>query len=201
MKLLVENISEVNVINESKSEGKEVFIEGIFMEIGKKNRNGRIYPRHVIEREVNRYNENYVKASRAMGELNHPTQYTEVNLERASHLITELRIDGDKVLGRAKILNTPVGQIVKTLLADGVKLGVSSRGFGSTSRQNGADYIKDDFHLTTIDIVSDPSVAAALVNSLYESTNYIFENGIIREKTKLDEDKVLNQLETFLKSL
>jgi len=97
MKLLVENISEVNVINEGKSDGKDVFIEGIFMEIGKKNRNGRIYPRHVIEREVNRYNEVYVKASRAMGELNHPTQYTEVNLERASHLITELRIEGDKV--------------------------------------------------------------------------------------------------------
>ena len=181
MKLITEQIdSDIQVITEAKQNGsKDFFIEGIFMMADSKNRNGRVYESKILKPAVEKYIQEQVKQGRAVGELNHPDGPT-INLDKVSHLITDLRFEGNNVIGKAKILNTPMGQIVKGLLEGGVKLGVSSRGMGSLEERNGSNYVKDDFHLATVDIVQDPSAPAAFVNGIMEGVEWIVENGIFK---------------------
>ena len=181
MKLILEQQdSDISVITEAKQNGKnEVFIEGIFMMADSKNRNGRIYESKVLQPAVQKYIEEQVKTGRAVGELNHPDGPT-INLDKVSHLITKLEWNGTNVIGKAKILDTPMGQIVKGLLEGGVKLGVSSRGMGSLEQRNGVNFVKDDFQLATIDIVQDPSAPSAFVNGIMEGVDWIWENGIFK---------------------
>lgn len=180
MKLITEQIdSGIHYITEAKQNGKtEVFIEGIFMMADAKNRNGRIYESKILQPAVEKYIEEQVKTGRAVGELNHPDGPT-INLDKVSHLITDLRFEGNNVIGKAKILETPMGQIVKGLLEGGVKLGVSSRGMGSLETRNGVNYVKNDFHLATVDIVQDPSAPSAFVNGIMEGVEWVYENGIL----------------------
>ena len=181
MKLILEQQdSDISVITEAKQNGKsDVFIEGIFMMADSKNRNGRIYESKVLQPAVDKYIEEQVKTGRAVGELNHPDGPT-INLDKVSHLITKLEWNGTNVIGKAKILDTPMGQIVKGLLEGGVKLGVSSRGMGSLEQRNGVNFVKDDFQLATIDIVQDPSAPSAFVNGIMEGVDWIWENGIFK---------------------
>jgi hypothetical protein len=181
MKLILERMdSDISVITEAKQNGtKDVFIEGVFMMADAQNRNGRIYESKILKPAVEKYIQEQVKSGRAVGELNHPDGPT-INLDKVSHLITDLRFEGNNVVGKAKILNTPMGQIVKGLLEGGVKLGVSSRGMGSLEQRNGTNYVKDDFHLATVDIVQDPSAPAAFVNGIMEGVEWIVENGIYK---------------------
>jgi hypothetical protein len=181
MKLILEQQdSDIQVITESKQNGKkDVFIEGIFMMADSKNRNGRIYESKILQPAVQKYIEEQVKSGRAVGELNHPEGPT-INLDKVSHLITKLEWNGTNVIGKAKILDTPMGQIVKGLLEGGVKLGVSSRGMGSLEQRNGVNYVKDDFQLATIDIVQDPSAPSAFVNGIMEGVEWIWENGVLK---------------------
>lgn len=180
MKLITEQIdSGIQYITEAKQNGKtDVFIEGIFMMADAKNRNGRIYESKILQPAVEKYIEEQVKTGRAVGELNHPDGPT-INLDKVSHLITDLRFEGNNVIGKAKILETPMGQIVKGLLEGGVKLGVSSRGMGSLEQRNGVNYVKNDFHLATVDIVQDPSAPSAFVNGIMEGVEWIYENGVL----------------------
>jgi hypothetical protein len=181
MKLITETLdSDIQVITEAKQNGsKDYFIEGVFMMADMPNRNKRVYESRVLQPAVEKYIESQVKTGRAVGELNHPDGPT-INLDKVSHLITDLRFEGANVVGKAKILNTPMGQIVKGLLEGGVKLGVSSRGMGSLVEKNGVNYVKDDFHLATVDIVQDPSAPAAFVNGIMEGVEWICENGIFK---------------------
>ena len=169
------------VIVESNESGKkDYFIEGIFMQSEIKNRNGRIYPKEVIQKEVKRYNKEFVEQDRAFGELGHPEGPT-INLDKVSHMITKLEEDGNNFVGRAKILSTPNGQIVKNLIDDGAKLGVSSRGLGSLESKGNAQYVKDDFQLATAgDIVADPSAPEAFVEGIMEGVEWIYENGRLK---------------------
>lgn len=172
--------SDIQVVTEAKQNGtKDYFIEGIFMMADAPNRNKRIYESNVLKPAVEKYIQEQVKTGRAVGELNHPDGPT-INLDKVSHLITDLRFEGTNVIGKAKILNTPMGQIVKGLLEGGVKLGVSSRGMGSLAEKNGINYVKDDFHLATVDIVQDPSAPAAFVNGIMEGVEWICENGVFK---------------------
>jgi hypothetical protein len=181
MKLITENIEEISVLIEESEGKKTLYIEGIFLQSEIKNRNGRVYPFNVLNREVTRYNEQYVQTGRALGELGHPDGPT-VNLDRVSHRIVELRSEGSNFYGKARILDTPMGKIAKSLLDEGVKLGVSSRGMGSLEERNGANYVRDDFMLATAaDIVADPSAPDAFVNGIMEGKEWIWENGILRE--------------------
>lgn len=179
MKLITEQIdSGIEVITEAKQNGtKDYFIEGIFMMADSQNRNGRIYESKILQPAVEKYIQEQVKTGRAVGELNHPDGPT-INLDKVSHLITDLRFEGTNVIGKAKILNTPMGQIVKGLLEGGVKLGVSSRGMGSLEVRNGSNYVKNDFHLATVDIVQDPSAPSAFVNGIMEGVDWICQNGV-----------------------
>ena len=181
MKLILERMdSDINVITESKQNGtKNTFIEGIFMMADSKNRNGRIYETKVLQPAVEKYIEEQVKTGRAVGELNHPEGPT-INLDKVSHLITDLRFEGTNVVGKAKILDTPMGQIVKGLLEGGVKLGVSSRGMGSLEPRDGINYVGGDFQLATVDIVQDPSAPSAFVNGIMEGVEWIWENGVFK---------------------
>jgi hypothetical protein len=181
MKLITETLeSDISVVTEAKQNGKkDVFIEGIFMMADSKNRNGRIYESKILQPAVERYVEEQVKQGRAVGELNHPEGPT-INLDKVSHLITKLEWNGTNVIGKAKILDTPMGQIVKGLLEGGVKLGVSSRGMGSLEQRNGVNFVKDDFQLATVDIVQDPSAPSAFVNGIMEGVEWIWENGIFK---------------------
>ena len=189
------------VIVEGKEDGKkDYFIEGIFMQSEIKNRNGRIYPKEVIQKEVKRYNKEFVEQDRAFGELGHPEGPT-INLDKVSHMITKLEEDGNNFVGRAKILSTPNGQIVKNLIDDGAKLGVSSRGLGSLESKGNAQYVKDDFQLATAgDIVADPSAPEAFVEGIMEGVEWVYESGILKAKD-LDQMQLemktarLNQLE------
>jgi hypothetical protein len=169
------------VIIESNEKGeKEYFIEGIFMQSEIKNRNGRVYPKEVMQKEVNRYRKEFVEKKRAFGELGHPEGPT-INLDKVSHLITTLEEDGNNYVGRAKILSTPNGQIVRNLIDDGAKLGVSSRGLGSLEEKGGAQYVKGDFQLATAgDIVADPSAPEAFVEGIMEGVEWVMENGILK---------------------
>jgi hypothetical protein len=182
MKLITETFEDVNVLVEESNGKKNLYIEGIFLQSDIKNRNGRVYPYDVLNREVERYNEQYVKSGRALGELGHPDGPT-VNLERVSHKITSLKAEGSNFIGRAQILSTPMGDIAKNLLDSGVKLGVSSRGMGSLEERNGANYVRDDFMLATAaDIVADPSAPDAFVNGIMEGKEWVWDNGILREQ-------------------
>ena len=181
MKLITESIEEIQILEEESNGRKSLYIEGVFLQGDIKNRNGRIYPFGVLEREVGRYTEQYVNAGRALGELGHPDGPT-VNLDRVSHKIVSLKAEGSNFVGKAQILNTPMGNIAKSLLESGVKLGVSSRGMGSIEEKNGANYVRDDFMLATAaDIVADPSAPDAFVNGIMEGKEWVWENGIIKE--------------------
>ncbi len=181
MKLITETIENVEVITEGKGADKKLYIEGVFLQSEIKNRNGRMYPFSVLEKEVNRYNEEYVKTSRALGELGHPDGPT-VNLDRVSHRITSLTAEGNNFIGRAQIMNTPMGNIAKALLEDGVKLGVSSRGMGSIDKREDCGVVMDDFMLATAaDIVADPSAPDAFVNGIMEGKEWAWDNGILKE--------------------
>jgi hypothetical protein len=192
MKLITEYTeSDVEMIVEEKDGKKNHLIEGVFAQADAKNRNGRIYPMAVMEKAVNRYVTDQVKQGRAVGELNHPDGPT-VNLDKVSHLIQDLQFEGKNVMGKALILDTPNGKIVKGLLEGGVKLGVSTRGMGSLEQRNGAMYVKNDFILNTVDIVQDPSAPAAFVNGIMEGVDWIWNNGII-------EARVIEKMETEIK--
>jgi hypothetical protein len=170
---------DIQVITEAKSNGEKNYaIEGVFAQAEGKNRNGRIYPKQVMENAVNKYVEDQVSKKRAVGELNHPDGPT-VNLDKVSHLITDLRFEGNDVIGKASILDTPMGRIVKGLLDGGVQLGVSTRGMGSLEQRENAMYVKDDFILNTIDIVQDPSAPGAFVNGIMEGVEWVWNNGVI----------------------
>ena len=182
VKLFSEAVEEVEFITEAKeSGGKNYKIRGIFMQADVKNRNGRVYPMEVLEKEVTKYNKNFIRENRAFGELGHPEGPT-VNLERVSHMITKLHPDGKNFIGEAKIMDTPMGQIVKNLMDEGGKLGVSSRGMGSLDSKNGANYVRDDFYLATAaDIVADPSAPNAFVEGIMEGKEWIWNNGALVE--------------------
>jgi hypothetical protein len=183
----------VRLITEATEAGsKEFFIEGVFMQSEVKNRNGRVYPEGILNKEVKRYNEEFVQKNRAMGELGHPEGPT-VNLERVSHLIKDLRIEGNDVIGKAKILDTPMGKIAKNLLGEGCMFGVSSRGMGSLQEKKGVNYVQDDFMLATVDIVADPSAPNAFVNGIMEGKQWIWENGIIKERQIEKYKKVIKE--------
>jgi len=181
MKLITEYVEqELDVICEAKKNGeKSYFIEGVFMQSNKKNRNGRIYEKKTMEKALEKYVTEQVKTGRAVGELNHPEGPT-VNLDKVSHKITDLHWQGNDVVGKASILKTPMGKIVEGLLDGGVKLGVSSRGMGSLVQKNGVSYVGDDFMLSTIDIVQDPSAPSAFVNGVMEGVDWVWDNGIIK---------------------
>ena len=184
MKLIREEIESAKVtITEGKDGRKRHFIEGVFLQGAIKNRNGRMYPTETLEREVAKYNENYVTKGRALGELGHPDGPT-INLDRVSHLITSLQREGNNFVGKARILDTPMGNIAKSLLDEGVKLGVSSRGLGSIREENGCKIVCDDFMLATAaDIVADPSAPDAFVNGIMEGKEWVYANGAIQEQT------------------
>jgi len=182
MKLITEEVSSAEYIVEQADNGKKNYkIRGIFMQADMKNRNGRIYPMETLQKEVNRYNKEFVEAKRAFGELGHPDGPT-VNLERVSHMITSLTPEGKNFIGEAKIMDTPYGKIVKNLIDEGAKLGVSSRGMGSLENKGGSNYVKSDFYLATAaDIVADPSAPEAFVQGIMEGKEWIWDNGVIRE--------------------
>ena len=215
VKLISEEVQDVEYITEEKEDGKKNYkIKGVFMQADIKNRNGRVYPMEILQKEVKRYNKQYINEKRAFGELGHPDGPT-VNLERASHMITGLYPDGKNFIGEAKILSTPMGNIVKNLMDEGAKLGVSSRGMGSLDQKNGANYVRDDFYLATAaDIVADPSAPNAFVEGIMEGKEWIWDNGtlveseIVRMKERINtrvrkkqasEDAL--ELATFLKML
>jgi hypothetical protein len=193
MKLIAEYTDhKIEVITErTERGGKNHFIEGIFMQSEQRNRNGRIYPKTVMEKAVDRYVTEQVKTGRAVGELNHPDGPS-INLDKVSHLIETLDWQGNDVVGKARILETPMGQIVKGLLDGGVRLGVSTRGMGSIEERNGVAFVKDDFILSTVDIVQDPSAPTAFVNGIMEGVEWVWNNGIIQPQ-------VIEKMETEIK--
>ena len=182
VKLFSEAVEEVQYITEAKENGgKNYKIKGIFLQADIKNRNGRVYPMEVLEKEVGRYNKKFINEKRAYGELGHPDGPT-VNLERVSHMVTELYPDGKNFIGEAKIMGTPMGEIVKNIMDEGGKLGVSSRGMGSLDQKNGANYVRDDFYLATAaDIVADPSAPNAFVEGIMEGKEWVWNNGALVE--------------------
>ena len=180
MRLITEHIHDVEYITEGK--GKELFIKGIFMQADIKNQNGRVYPHAVLQKEIKNFNNKYVKEGRALGELGHPAGPV-INLDRVSHIIKELTEDGSNFIGKAKVMDTPNGRIVKSFINEGVKLGVSSRGMGSVKlNREGVNEVQKDFVLSTVDIVADPSAPEAFVNGIMEGKEWVWENGIIKEK-------------------
>ena len=202
------------IVEENEQGKKDYYIQGVFMQSEIKNRNGRVYPKKVLQDEVARYTKDFIKQDRAFGELGHPQGPT-INLDRASHLITDLKEDGNNFVGKAKILSTPMGSIVKNLIDDGAKLGVSSRGLGTLEENGGAQYVKGDFQLATAaDIVADPSAPDAFVNGIMEGVEWIWENGILKaqkieqyknvissaKSSELEEAK-LNVWKDFIRSL
>ena len=214
MKLITETIEDVKLITEEKNGQKLLYIEGVFLQSELKNRNGRMYPFSVLDREVKRYNEEYIKSKRALGELGHPDGPT-INLDRVSQRITDLRAEGNNFIGKAQILDTPMGNIAKNLLGEGVQLGVSSRGMGSIQKSEDCNVVADDFMLTTAaDIVADPSAPDAFVNGIMEGKEWVWCNGILKEtevakyKGIMDasarqelEEKTLKVFEDFLGKL
>lgn len=216
MKLITEEIESVEFLVESRGGKKSMYIEGVFLQGNIKNRNGRMYPMETLRREVGRYNENHVARGRALGELGHPEGPT-VNLDRVSHKIISLRENGSNFIGKAKILNTPMGKIAASLVEEGVKLGVSSRGIGSLKMtREGVNIVGDDFMLATAaDIVADPSAPDAFVEGIMEGKDWVWDGSILREKyaqktyatintlvdqKKLDENK-LNLFNEFLQNI
>ena len=214
MKLITETIEDVRLLTEEKDGKKLLYIEGVFLQSELKNRNGRMYPFSVLEREVKRYNEEYVQSKRALGELGHPDGPT-INLDRVSHRITSLKAEGNNFIGKAQILDTPMGNIAKNLLGEGVQLGVSSRGMGSIQKVEDCNVVADDFMLTTAaDIVADPSAPDAFVNGIMEGKEWVWDNGLLKEKEiakyqrymdeatrRTMEEKTLKVFEHFLSNL
>tara|TARA_B100000902_G_scaffold231530_1_gene219575 strand:+ start:456 stop:1100 length:645 start_codon:yes stop_codon:yes gene_type:complete len=214
MKLITEQIEDVQILTEEKNGKKLLYIEGVFLQSELKNRNGRMYPFSVLEREVGRYNEEYIKSKRALGELGHPDGPT-INLDRVSHRITSLRSEGNNFVGKAQILDTPMGNIAKNLLGEGVQLGVSSRGMGSIQKSEDCNVVADDFMLTTAaDIVADPSAPDAFVNGIMEGKEWVWDNGLLKEREvakyqrymeganrRTMEEKTLKVFEHFLSNL
>ena len=198
MKLISEQLQDVEFIKEEKENGKKDYkIKGIFMQADIKNRNGRVYPMDVLEKEVKRYNEEYVDKKRAFGELGHPEGPT-VNLDKVSHMITKLEPDGKNFIGEAKVMSTPMGNIVKNIMDDGGKLAVSSRGMGSLEQKNGANYVKDDFYLATAaDIVADPSAPNAFVDGIMEGKEWVWNNGLLQEQEVAE---IKNEMERNIRS-
>ena len=214
MKLISEEIESVNFITEEKGGKKSHFIEGVFLQSDIKNRNGRMYPMNTLSREVGRYNESFIDKGRALGELGHPDGPT-VNLDRVSHKIISLKQEGKNFIGKAKILETPMGKIASSLLSEGVKLGVSSRGLGSIERRGNINIVKDDFMLSTAaDIVADPSAPDAFVEGIMEGKEWVMAEGRWQEssyeqskkyldnspQSELDERK-LEVFESFLRNI
>ena len=197
MKLIREEIESVDFIVEEKNGKKSMFIEGIFLQGDLKNRNGRMYPMETLRKEVARYNENHVQAGRALGELGHPDGPT-VNLDRVSHKIVSLKENGSNFIGKAKILSTPMGKIAESLISEGVKLGVSSRGIGSLRpTREGVNIVGDDFMLSTAaDIVADPSAPDAFVEGIMEGKEWVWDGGILREQFAKKTYKQINTLVT-----
>lgn len=216
MKLITEEVNEIRILSEmnEKTGKKEMYIEGIFMQAEEKNRNGRVYPFNVLNKEVERYNNDYVSKNRAFGELGHPDSPT-INLDRVSHMITSLKPDGNNFVGKAKIMDTPNGKIVKSLLDGGASLGVSTRGVGSLKPANGYQLVQDDFHLATAaDIVADPSAPKAFVQGIMENAEWILTDTgwqqihfdrakkMIKEASKNDIEAVaLRLFENFISKL
>ncbi len=208
MKLICELTQDITITEAVSDSGKkELFIEGVFAQAEVTNRNGRRYPISILEREINKYNQEFVKTGRAIGELNHPDS-PQINPDRVSHLITELRKDGNDFIGKAKILNTDTGRNVKGLLEGGVKLGVSTRGLGTLkANKDGINEVQKDFQLSTVDIVTNPSAPDSFVNGIMESVDFFYENGMLCHKdakaikdakvTELDECKI----QAFIKIL
>ena len=195
MKLITEFTENetLQCIVEKNGDGeKKYVIEGVFAQTDKKNRNGRVYPKPIMESAINKYVTEQVSKKRAVGELNHPEGPT-VNLDKVSHLITDLHFEGNDVVGKAQILDTPMGKIVKGLLDGGVQLGVSTRGMGSLEQKNGAMYVKDDFILSTVDIVQDPSAPDAFVNGIMEGVDWVWDNGVLKPQ-------VIEKMETEIKN-
>ena len=214
MKLISEEITSAEMLVEETNGKKDYKIKGVFLQSNIKNRNGRIYPKDILAKEVTRYNKEFINKKRAFGELGHPDGPT-VNLERVSHMITKLYPDGDNFIGEAKVMNTPYGKIVKGLIDEGAQLGVSSRGMGSLINRGGKNYVRDDFYLATAaDIVADPSAPDAFVEGIMEGKEWVWENGALIDKDieawrmeiykakkfELDEKK-LQVFESFLKKL
>ena len=195
MKLITEEVTNVKILTEGKGANKKLYIEGVFLQGEIKNRNGRMYPIQTLANEVNRYNENFVQKGRALGELGHPDGPT-VNLDRVSHKITSLRQEGNNFIGKAQILSTPMGNIAKSLLGEGVKLGVSSRGVGSLNKcSEGYSVVGEDFTLATAaDIVADPSAPDAFVNGIMEGKEWVWDGGILRERYAEKTYKRINTL-------
>jgi len=212
MKLITEHTNEIEYLTEGK--GKEQYIKGIFMQSDIKNQNGRVYPHAVLKKEVSNFNNKYVKEGRALGELGHPMGPV-INLDRVSHVIKELVEDGKNFVGKAKVMDTPNGKIVKNFISEGVKLGVSSRGMGSLkANKKGVNEVQGDFVLSTVDIVADPSAPDAFVNGIMEGKEWVWENGVIKEqdidamkktimnaKMKELEQKKLEVFQKFLQNL
>lgn len=193
MKLITETIEDVeNIVESNESGGKNYFIKGVMMESNTLNRNGRMYDKQILIKETLRYTVEYVDKKRALGELNHPSGPT-VNLDRVSHLILNLNESGNQIQGKAKVLDTPMGKIVKNLIDEGARLGVSSRGMGSLEKRNGINYVKEDFTLSAIDIVADPSAPNAFVNGILEGKEWIWNNGFLQEKEIAKYDKELKR--------
>ena len=214
MRLIAEEIVQVEFLSEEKNGKKSHFIEGVFLQSEIKNKNGRVYPQGVLAREVAKYDEHHIQKGRALGELGHP-EGPSINLDRVSHKIESLKEDGNNFIGRAKILDTPNGKIAKSLLDEGVRLGVSSRGMGSIRKEDNCNVVMDDFMLATAaDIVADPSAPDAFVNGIMEGKEWVWNNGILQEsavaeiKQEIDEATLINLQErkvsafaAFLKSL
>jgi|TARA_B100000282_G_scaffold256470_1_gene202881 hypothetical protein len=214
MRLIAEEITNVDFICEDKEGKKNYFIEGVFLQAELKNRNNRMYPLKTLSKEVAKYDENYIQKGRALGELGHPDGPS-INLDRVSHKILSLKEDGNNFIGRAKLLDTPMGGIAKNLLDEGVKLGVSSRGMGSIRKEENCNIVMDDFMLATAaDIVADPSAPDAFVNGIMEGKEWVWDNGILKEaavaeiKQEIDQATLINlqerkvsAFEAFLKSL
>jgi hypothetical protein len=214
MKLISEEVQSAEYLIEENNGKKEYKIKGVFLQSNIKNRNGRVYPREILVREVNRYNKEFVNKNRAFGELGHPDGPT-VNLERVSHMVKSLKEDGDNFIGEAKIMDTPYGKIVKGLIDEGAQLGVSSRGMGSIMNRNGINFVKDDFYLATAaDIVADPSAPDAFVEGIMESREWVWDNGVLKQvdieswkkqiqeaKRTVLEEKKLKVFKSFLTKL
>ena len=182
MKLITETVEEVQFLTEAAADGgKNYFIEGCFMQADTLNRNKRVYPKHILLNEVNRYTKEFVNNSRAFGELNHPSGPT-VNLDRVAIIIKEFNCNGSDVYGKAKVMGTPMGEIVKNLISEGARLGVSTRGMGSLKARNGYNEVQPDFMLSAVDIVADPSAPGAFVNGIMEGKEWIWDNGILIEQ-------------------
>ncbi|PCJ96753.1 MAG: primosomal protein [Hyphomicrobiales bacterium] len=213
MKLITEENFDVKCITETLEEGKQsnLYIEGLFMQGDKPNKNGRIYPSAILEKQMNSYNENFILKNRSLGELNHPSGPT-INLDKVSHMIVEMKKDGSDFYGKAKILDTPMGNIARKLIEGGASLGVSTRGLGSVKPSGGVMVVQEDFVLNTIDIVAQPSAQGAWVNGIMENVEWIYEGSELKrmvleeikedlDKANLTEEEILENFEKFLKTL